>query len=134
MEKQNVTGARKGVCLVRDKGLRRKKAALPGTWGCERTKQEQEEAPAAGSHRISRRWPGRLGAGAEARTGTSRQRKNLHRQRVPRHETTCSGAKKSFIGAGGECAGVETHMQEDEADRGGQQPCLTRGAFRAERR
>lgn len=33
MEKQNVTGARKGVCLVCDKGLRRKKAVLPGKRG-----------------------------------------------------------------------------------------------------
>lgn len=37
MEKQNVADARNGVCLVCDKGLRRKKAALPGKCGGERT-------------------------------------------------------------------------------------------------
>lgn len=36
MEKQNVTGARKGVCLVSDRELRRKKAMQLGRWG-ERT-------------------------------------------------------------------------------------------------
>ena len=39
MEKQNVTGARKGICLVCDRGLRRKKASHPERWGLQNTKQ-----------------------------------------------------------------------------------------------